>query len=91
MDEVQLQQAAINLFNDVNGPPMSTLLRTMAYINDRNPGKAIFMDTSRLRIGRYCLANRLSFMREIKFDWTQGIEENRLRVNLKKTFIINNN
>jgi len=82
---------AINLFNDADGPPMSTPLRSKAYINDRNPGKAIFIDSSQSRIGRHCLANRLSFMRDIKFDWTQGIEDNSLRVNLKKTFIINNN
>jgi len=82
---------AINLYNDADGPPMSTVLRSKAYINDRNPGKAIFIDSSRLRIGRHCLANRLSFMKDIKFDWTQGIEDNSLRVNLKKTFINNNN
>jgi len=69
------------------GPPMSTKLRASAYINDRQPHKVHFMDTSRLKIGKQSLTNRLSSMKTIKFDWANGIDKHKLRIELKKTFI----
>jgi len=39
---------AITLFSLTYGLPLSSKLRNSAYINDRIPGRAIFMDTSRL-------------------------------------------
>jgi len=80
---------AITLYNTQNGPEMSAKLRNASYINDRTSGRAIFMDSSRLRIGKNSLCNRLNCMRSIKFDWTNGITDHALRTNLKKTFYPN--
>jgi len=79
---------AINLYLlNQAGPPMSTRLRRSAYINDRQPHKVHFMDTSQLKIGKQSLANRLSSMKTIKFDWASGIDKHKLRIELKKTFV----
>jgi len=79
---------AINLYLlDNTGPPITQKLKTSAYINDRLPGIAHFMDTSRLKIGKQSFPNRLSNMKAIKFDWTRGIDKHKLRIELKKTFI----
>jgi len=79
---------AINLYLlNQAGPPMSTKLHEPAYINDRQPHKVHFMGTSRLKIGKQSLTNRLSSMRKINFDWANGIDKHKLRIELKKTFI----
>jgi len=70
--------------------PMSEKLRKRVYINDRFPGKGTFHDISRTKIGRQSLPNRLDFLREINFDWTNAkepISKDKLRIALKKTFI----
>jgi len=77
---------AIALYNCHDGPEMSTKLRNAAYINDRTSGRAIFMDSSRLKIGKNSFNNRLNCMRSVKFKWTNGIAEHGLRINLKKSF-----
>jgi len=71
---------------DKKGPPITAKLRQNFYKNDRT-GKVSFMDTSRLKIGKNSLQNRLLLMREVPFDWTNGITPDRLRIELKKTFI----
>jgi len=79
---------AIRLYNlGDSGPPMSTLLKNSAYINDRQPERAYFRDSSRIKIGRHSFVNRLNAIRDVKFGWTQGINPNKLRIELKKTFI----
>jgi len=81
-------KSAINLYLLArNGPPMSFKLQTSAYINDCQPGKAHFMDTSRLKIGKQSLLNRLTSLRAVNFDWTHGIDKHKLRIELKKTFV----
>jgi len=69
------------------GQPLSAELSRAAYINDRKPGIETFMDTSRLRIRHHCFYNRLNSMKNANFQWTYGIEKNRLRIELKKIFI----
>jgi len=66
------------------GPPMSRALQQNLYHNDRT-GKSIVMDTSRLRIGRASLKNRLTCMRELQFNW-MNISEDTLRIRLKEAF-----
>jgi len=79
---------AINLYNlGDSGPPMSTLLKNSAYINDRQPERAYFIDSSRIKIGWHSFVNRLNSIRDVTFGWTQGINPNKLRIELKKTFI----
>jgi len=77
---------AISLFNNKNGPPISSQLRASSYRNDRLHGRAVFMDSSRLKIGKNAFPNRLNCMKSIKFGWTDGIGDHALRQNLKKTF-----
>jgi len=55
------------------------------YYNDRK-GKSSIMDTSRLRIGRHAMKNRLKCINELQFPWINGITDDRLRKELKKTF-----
>jgi len=69
------------------GPSLSAELRRAAYVNERKPGIATFRDTSRQRISRHSFNNRLNSMRNVKFEWTNGIKKNTLRIELKKTFI----
>jgi len=79
---------AISLYNlGVDGPPLTSKMRAAAYINDRQPLRAYFMDTSRLRIGKHSLPNRVNSMRTIAFDWVGGIDKHKLRIELKKTFV----
>jgi len=78
---------AINLYLlGEHGPPLSQKLIMQAYINDRNPGVAIVMDTSRLRIGKHAFTNRLQCLKNVRFDWTRGITKDKLRIALKHTF-----
>jgi len=78
---------AITLTNlGKSGPRLSDKLINKRYINDRRPGIRIFPDTSRLKIGRHSLTNRLEMLKKVKFNWTKGISSDLLHVNLKKTF-----
>jgi hypothetical protein len=65
---------------------IANVLRTSAYINDRNPYKAKFIDTSRLQIGRQSLPNRIgAIFSKITFDWVnQQLSDDAIRVRLKK-------
>jgi len=79
---------AIELTNlKTNGPRLSEKMFARCYVNNRRPGQGIFMDESRLRIGRNSLPNRLDVMKTINFDWFGGINKHSLRVNLKKLLI----
>jgi len=79
---------AINLYNlGEGGPPLSQALINSVYVNDRNASRAYFRDTSRTKIGRHSIVNRISCIREIKFDWTKKPSTHVLRIELKKTFI----
>jgi len=55
-------------------------------VNDRKPKMGIFMDHSRLKVGRNALQNRLQCMKMVLFEWIGGIDKHALRVKLKKTF-----
>jgi len=76
---------AINLMNGTT--PLGRKLKSKCYVNDRNPGRGTISDTSRLKIGRFSLANRLQCLRRLNFDWCTGISKDLLRINLKKCFI----
>jgi len=72
----------INLYH--NGKTrVRRYLREKSYINDRNPGKAIFFKTA----GKNCILIKLLFFSEITFNWIGNIREDALRRNLKKQFI----
>ncbi len=81
-----LASTVIKLFvlSDTN---VANLLRDVAYINDRIPHKARFIDNSRYKIGRQSLPNRIGHIfSKIKFDWINYTSDHALRVNLKKEF-----
>jgi len=81
-------KTAISLYClNEKGPRLSQRLRSSCYINDHKPGIGSFIDSSRLKIGRHSLANRLQMMKRVTFDWTQGLNKHSLRINLKKTFM----
>jgi len=64
---------AITLMNlDEEAPQMSLRLKHAAYRNDRLPGVASMMDSSRLKIGKHSLPNRLLCLRRVKSKWTDG-------------------
>jgi len=69
-----------------SGPPLSRKLRDNLYKNDRT-GRISFMDTSRLKIGKHSLQNRLKTVQEFQINWLDGISKDRLRIELKKSFI----
>jgi len=66
-------------------PPMAAKLKENVGLNNRT-GKTITLDTSRLKIGKHALQNRLSCLREVSFTWQNGITKDKLRIELKKTF-----
>jgi len=54
---------SVNLyFQGELGPLLMQKLTTQAYINDRNPGVVLVIDTSRLRFGRHAFINRLQWL-----------------------------
>jgi len=66
-------------------PPLAQkIIDNMSYNNRTN--KTVIMDTSRIRVGRQAFQNRLNCMRKVNFDWRNGVEKNKLRVELKKLF-----
>jgi len=66
---------------------MGSNLSQIGYINDRCPRRDKFFDTSRLKIGRQSLTNRLDFMNiNINFDWIGEFSDDYLRTNLKRQF-----
>jgi len=68
-------------------PPLAQKnIDNMSYNNRTN--KTVIMDTSRTRVGRQAFQNRLNCMREVNFDWRNGVEKNKLRLELKKLFFI---
>jgi len=63
-----------------SGSPMSQKIKNSCFENDRNPGIASSWDTSRLRIGRHSLVNRLRCLKAVKFKWTNEINKHALRI-----------
>jgi len=68
-------------------PPLAQKIIDNMYYNDRT-NKTVIMDTSRTRAGRQAFQNRLNCMRDVNFDWRNGVEKNKLRVELKKIFFV---
>jgi len=76
---------AIKLINNSN-TRIADDLRSKLYINDRKPKKGTFTNRSRLKIGRHSLSNRLSFIKDLQFDWIGDFSDDYIRANLKRTF-----
>jgi len=58
-------QLDINLYNlGKRGTPSSTELQNVTYINDRQPGKAYFRDSSKIKIGHHHFVNFFNCIRD---------------------------
>jgi len=68
---------------------LSREMRENMFIERRRSGRPKFFDNSKKKIGRQALRNRLGFMGRFKFDWSSGLTDDNLRVNLKKELGIN--
>jgi hypothetical protein len=76
----------IKLYNSSN-TNISNLIRQSAYVNDRLPRRAKFIDRSRLVVGRQSIYNRIGpLFAKISFDWIGDMSDDELRVKLKKEF-----
>ena len=76
----------IKLYNtsDTN---IGQLLRKTAYLNDRMPYRARFIDGSKLKIGRQSLPYRIGpLFANISFDWTNVYSDDTIRRLLKTEF-----
>ncbi len=76
----------IKLYNssDTN---IGQLLRSSAYVNDRMPYRARFIDGSRLKIGRQSLPFRIGpLFSNISFDWSNLHSDDTIRSLLKTEF-----
>ncbi len=75
------------MFSDTN---IANCLREAAYINDRMPRKARFMDGSKYKVGRQSIINRIgTIFSKISFDWIAPMSDHMLRINLKHEFFSN--
>jgi len=75
---------------DANGPPLTQEILGNLYHNVRT-GETSIMDTSRLRVGKHSMKNRLKCISELQFPWMDGITDDHLRIRLKKTFFDKSN
>ncbi len=81
-----IASTVIKLYNG-STTNISNLIRRSAYVNDRLPRRAKFIDRSRLVIGRQSIFNRIgSLFAKIGFDWIGDLTDDELRVKLKKEF-----
>jgi exonuclease III len=73
-------------FSDTN---IARALRDAAYVNDRLPFRAKFIDRSRLKVGKQSIQNRVGpLFSKISFDWSncQSLSDDLLRKLLKLEF-----
>jgi hypothetical protein len=64
-----IASTVIKLYNRSN-TDMAGIIRTSAYVNDRVPLRAKFIDRSRLKIGKQSIINRIGpIFSSINFDW----------------------
>jgi len=61
-------------------------LHEAAYINDRLPKRAKFINKANMRIGNHYLKNRLQALNTLSFDWIGDYTDEHIRKNLKKAF-----
>ncbi len=86
-----VDSTVIRLYNK-SDTRIANELRSAAYVNDRLPFRAKFIDTSRLKIGRQSLKNRIGRIFErISFDWIGLISDDTVRRLLKREFFKNFN
>jgi hypothetical protein len=81
-----IASTVIKLYNSSDAH-IADVIRSSAYINDRMPRKAKFIDRSRLKVGRQSLQNRIGpLFASISFEWIGELSNDALRVSLKREF-----
>jgi len=75
---------AIELYNGKE----TRLGETLRNINDRQPKKGIFFDSSKYKIRKQSFVNRLHLFSYVNFEWIGPYSEDYIRQNLKKLFIV---
>ena len=68
---------------------LHTALQANYFEEKRHPGVGLFFDSSRKRVGRQSLPNRLIFMRGIEYAWndeTNVMSNDLIRIQMKKSF-----
>jgi hypothetical protein len=81
-----IASTVIRLFNQSN-TRIAEEIRSAAYINDRLPLRAKFIDTSKLKIGRQTIKNRIgNIFASISFDWIGQQSNDIIRRSLKREF-----
>ncbi len=81
-----MSSTVIKLYNksDTN---IAKILRNSAYVSNRLPLHAKFIDRSRLCVGRQTLPYRIGHLfSKISFDWIVNLSDDALRKSLKKEF-----
>jgi len=64
---------------------LSNEMKKNMFTERRRSGRPKFFANSKQKIiGRQALRNRLGFIGHFKFDWSDGLSDDNLRVNLKK-------
>jgi hypothetical protein len=81
-----ITSTVIKLYNE-SETTITKLLRSTAYVNDRLPRRAKFIDKSRLKIGRQTILHRIGpLFASLTFDWIGMPCRDSLRRKLKKQF-----
>ncbi len=76
----------IKLYNR-SDTDIANLIKASAYVNDRVPLRAKFIDNSRLKIGKQSIMNRIGpIFAAIDFDWIGNLSDDFIRTKLKKCF-----
>jgi len=77
---------AIKVIRDQHPSLLYCKIVSNYYEEPRKPQQGMFFDSSKSRTGRQSLENRLDLIKEINQPWNNGLNNDALRVLLKKTF-----
>ena len=84
-----IASTVIRLYNK-SDTRIANELRSAAYVNDRLPHRARFIDRSKLKIGRQSIKNRIgNLFSRISFDWIGEPSDDTIRRSLKREFFKN--
>ena len=77
----------IKIIREQTPVELATKLQSTYFEEKRQPGVGYFYDTSRLKVGRQSIQNRLLFMRNIKYPWNlKPMSNDLIRIEMKKSF-----
>ncbi len=80
---------AIKTFRDKKPEILHDILQRTYYAERRNPARGMFYDSSRTKMGRQSIQNRLPHIKQLSVPWNEPdskFSNHRLRIVLKNTF-----